>query len=278
VSRISFPDNTFALILGASSGFGAAAALECARHGVNVVGVHLDRGAALPAVHELQKSIRDCGVEGHFFNANAADAAKRTEVLDEVERIFAGREGSTLRLLMHSLAFGALRPIIATSEADELTQAQIDMTLNVMANSLIYWTQDLFHRGMLKTGASIAAMTSSGSSRVLPTYGAVSAAKAALETYCRQLAYELGPIGIRVNAVQAGVTVTPALMKIPGSEHLIANARERNPGRRLTTPQDVARMLVALMSDYGSWINGTVLRVDGGEDSVEVDWTKRDQA
>lgn len=121
------------------------------------------------------------------------------------------------------------------------------------------------------------AMTSSGSTRVLPTYGAVSAAKAALESYCRQLAYELGPVGITANALQAGVTDTPALQKIPGSDHLIAHALERNPLRRLTRPEDVARTIVALMSDYGSWINGATIRIDGGEDIVDIDWVRREE-
>ncbi|MEP7219064.1 MAG: 3-oxoacyl-ACP reductase, partial [Bacteroidota bacterium] len=70
----TFSNTDYALILGASSGFGAAAALESARHGMNVIGVHLDRGAALPAVQSLQDQIRDLGAEAHFFNINAADA------------------------------------------------------------------------------------------------------------------------------------------------------------------------------------------------------------
>lgn len=277
MSAITFPTNTYALILGASSGFGAAAARECARHGVHVIGVHLDRGASLPAIRELQEEIRESGVEAHFFNDNAADAEKRSLVLDAVESLFSERQGATLRLLMHSLAFGALRPIIAPERTDELTQAQVEMTMNVMAHSLLYWTQDIMRRGLMRRGGAIVAMTSSGSSRVLPTYGAVSAAKGALETYCRQLAYELGSYGITANALQAGVTATPAMLKIPGSRHLIANAREKNPLDRLTLPEDIARTIVALMSDYGSWINGAVIRVDGGEDIVDIDWVRRER-
>ncbi len=277
MSLLSFAENTYALILGASSGFGGATALEYARHGINVIGVHLDRGATLAACTELQSQIREHGVEAHYFNVNAADPGQRASVLDQVEAIFAGRPGATIRVLMHSLAFGSLKPFIAEQPADALTQAQVEMTMNVMANSLIYWTQDVVRRGLMAPGGRIFAMTSSGSHRVLPMYGAVSAAKAALESYCRQLAFELGPHGITANAVQAGVTVTPALNKIPGSRQIIANAMGRNPLGRLTTPEDVARALVLFASDHASWLNGTVIRLDGGEDAVELTWSEEEK-
>lgn len=262
------------MILGASSGFGAAAALECARHGIHVIGVHLDRGATLAACTALQDEIRSHGVRAHFFNVNAADAAQRAGVIDAVAALFAEQPGSTVRIVMHSLAFGSLKPFVAAEAKDQLTQAQVEMTMNVMANSLVYWTQDIVGRGMMASGGRIYAMTSSGSHRVLPMYGAVSAAKAALESYCRQLAFELGGRGITVNAVRAGVTVTPALSKIPGNDRLIEHARARNPLGRLTSPGDVARALVLLARDEAGWINGSVIALDGGEDIVEIDWTK----
>src|SRR5205807_964922 len=90
--------------------------------------------------------------------------------------------------------------------------------IGVMAHSLVYWVQDLVHRGLMRKGGKIFAMTSAGGTRVLPNYGAVSAAKAALESHVRQLAMELAPRGIAVNAIRAGVTDTPALRKIPGHE------------------------------------------------------------
>lgn len=276
MQALSFPANTYALILGASSGFGAATALECARHGIHIIGVHLDRGATLAACEQVQEQIREQGVEAHYFNVNAADPAQRAMVLDTVEGLFREREGATLRVLMHSLAFGSLKPFIAREAQDALTAAQVEMTMNVMANSLVYWTQDVVRRELMREGGRIYAMTSSGSHRVLPMYGAVSAAKAALESYCRQLAFELGPYGIAANAIQAGVTVTPALSKIPGNSEIIAHASERNPFGRLTVPEDVGRAVVMLSSDYASWINGTVVRLDGGEDVVELNWSRNE--
>jgi len=144
----------------------------------------------------------------------------------------------------------------------------MEMTLDVMAHSLVYWVQDLFWRGLLTRGSRVFAMTSEGSHRVVEHYGAVSAAKAALESHARQLALELGRYGVSVNCIQAGVTDTPALRKIPGHERIIAEGLRRSPAGRLTTPQDVARVIRALSQPDIQWINGAVIRVDGGEDIV----------
>lgn len=257
----------WALILGASSGFGEATAIELARTGMNVFGVHLDRRATLPHVEDVIGKIRALGREAVFFNVNAADAEKRAEVLAQIQTEFSRSHGA-IEVLVHSLAFGTLKPYVSEKSDEAISQPQIEMTLDVMANSLVYWSQDIVAKGLMKSGGRIFAMTSSGGARVLPTYGAVSAAKAALESHIRQLACELAPHGITANSIRAGVTDTPALRKIPGNERLIEQARERNPHRRLTTPADVAAA-IALFSDPRSyWMTGNIIGVDGGEDIV----------
>ena len=250
-----------ALVLGASSGFGAAVAVALARAGLDIVGVHLDRKATQPNAERVAESVRALGRTAHLFNVNAADPERRADVLAAVGD---GR----LRVLVHSLAFGTLRPFVTESTKDATTQAQMDMTLDVMAHSLVYWTQDAVARGLMGEGGRIYAMTSSGGRRVLPNYGAVSAAKAALESHVRQLAMELAPRGITVNAIRAGVTATPAAQKIPGYDRLEANAKRTNPSGRLTTPEDVARAIVVLAHPDTHWITGNVIGVDGGEDIV----------
>lgn len=254
----------WAIVLGASSGFGEAISLRLSTLGMNIVGVHLDRKSTLPHVEEITQKIRASGVRVMFFNANAADTDKRKEILDEVQR----QTGCSIHTLVHSLAFGTLKPFIAEQEKDRVSKEQVEMTLGVMAHSLVYWSQDIFQRGLFATGAHIFAMTSSGSTRVWPTYGAVSAAKAALESHCRQLALELAKHSISVNAIRAGVTDTPALRKIPGCEQMIEMAKNRNPAHRLTTPQDVASAIALLVHDEAGWISGNVIGVDGGEDIV----------
>src|SRR5215468_3695499 len=102
----------WALILGASSGFGEATSLELARRGMDIFGVHLDRRATLPNVERIVGEITGLGRRAQFFNVNAADAEKRKEVLDQIELLTRGGNAPRVRLLMHSLAFGTLRPYV----------------------------------------------------------------------------------------------------------------------------------------------------------------------
>jgi NAD(P)-dependent dehydrogenase (short-subunit alcohol dehydrogenase family) len=115
-------------------------------------------------------------------------------------------------------------------------------------------------------------MSSAGSHRVWPAYGPVSAAKAALEAHVRQLAVELAPHGIAVNAIQAGVADTPAARRIPGNEQMFDKAVNMNPGGRLTRPEDVAKIFVSRAACDSSretgWMTGNVIKIDGGEDIV----------
>lgn len=256
-------ETRWALILGASSGFGEEVALALADAGYDIFGVHLDRRAGLEHVQEIVAAIEGKGRQARFFNINAADAAKRAETV-EAMREAAG--AGTVRVLLHSLAFGSLKPFIAETDKEAMGQRQMEMTLDVMANSLVYWTQDVHRAGLLGAGSKIYAMTSAGDRIVWKAYGAVSAAKAALESHIRQLAVELAPDGITANAIKAGVTDTPALRKIPGHGEIVESAQARNPSGRLTTPEDVARCIVALSEDGTEWMTGNVIQVDGGED------------
>jgi NAD(P)-dependent dehydrogenase (short-subunit alcohol dehydrogenase family) len=266
--EIKFKSNEWALILGASSGFGAAAAIELARHGMNIFGVHLDRQATMINVQNLIKEIKHTGAKTVFYNINAADSIKRNETLDDIQEQFGNDSSSTVKVLLHSLAFGTLKSFIAKKQEDAITQAQMEMTVDVMAHSLVYWVQGLLTRNLIKRGGRIFGMTSSGGHTAMPFYGAVSAAKASLESHIRQLTMELGPLGITSNAIMAGVTDTPALRKIPGNVKMVEAARLKNPTGRLTTPEDVAKAIVLLSSEEASWISGNVLGVDGGEDKV----------
>lgn len=253
----------WALILGASSGFGAAAARAFAAAGYGIAGVHLDRRSTMGRVEELCGELAQYNVPVRFFNENAADDARREGILDALATHAGPGE---IGVLLHSLAFGTLRPFIAEPGGSRaVSRRQLDMTVDVMAHSLVYWAQDLVSRGLMAEGGRVLAMTSEGSRAAMPAYGPVSAAKAALEAHCRQLALELAPHKITVNAVMAGVTDTPALRKIPGHERLIEEATRRNPHGRLTTPEDVAPALVALAGPGMHWVTGNTLRIDGGE-------------
>jgi enoyl-[acyl-carrier protein] reductase III len=256
----------WAVILGASSGFGAAAARAFADAGLDVVGVHLDRKSTRPAAEAVKADVEARGRRALFFNVNAVDADARAEVLEAIAKETEG--GPKVRVLLHSLAFGTLRPLVSEEPKAAVSASQMAMTMNVMATSLVDWTQGLVGSGLLERRARVFAMTSSGGRRAWGSYGPVSAAKAALESLCRQLALELAPFESTANAICAGVTETPALSKIPGADRMVEMARGRNPRGRLTQPEDVAGALVALCEPGAGWISGNVINVDGGEEIV----------
>ncbi len=258
----------WALILGASSGFGAAASRALAEVGMNIFGVHLDPRSRLSRAEAVIGDVEAAGCEAVFFNTNAASERRRTRVLDRMERVLADDPAGYVHFMLHSLAFGSLLPFIADDPEEAISESQLDMTLRVMAHTLVYWVQDLVRRDLLGPGSRVYALSSEGAERMAPHYGAVSAAKAALESHMRQLTLELGPRGVAVNCLRPGVTDTPALRAIPGHEAYMQEALRRNPHGRLTTPEDVAATLVALASPEIAWISGAVIPVDGGETVV----------
>ena len=256
----------WALVLGASSGFGAASAIKLAEDGYNVFGMHLDRQTTMPNVDKIIEQIKSFGSQAVFYNVNAADAVKRDEIIKDIKGFSKGE--AIVKVLIHSLAFGSLKPFIAGPDEQPITKAQMEMTLDVMAHSLVYWAQALVANNLFARKGRIFAMTSSGGHATIPFYGAVSASKAALESHIRQLSMELGHLEIAANAIMAGVTDTPALRKIPGNIPMIEVARRKNPRNRLTTPEDVAKVISILCQDGGEWVSGGIIHADGGEDSI----------
>lgn len=146
-----------------------------------------------------------------------------------------------------------------------LDEEDFARTIHAMGTSLATWAMDVFQRGLFASDARVLGLTSEGNEVASRGYAAVAAAKAALESVSRAMAVELAPFGVRSNIVQPGVTDTPALRLIPGSMRAKAATRQRNPFGRLTTPQDVADVVSLLCTDEAKWINGTIIRVDGGE-------------
>ena len=261
----------WALVLGASSGMGEATAVALAEAGYRICGIHLDFRASLQHVEEVKTRVAEAGGEPLFINMNAADDEKRAGAIAALRERFDAARGEGrepyLKVVLHSLAFGSLVPYLSEDPKGAVDRKKMEMTQDVMANSLVYWVQDLWRAGMLDRGSKIWALTSEGTSKHLPTYGVVSSAKAALESHVRQLAMEFARLesGVAVNSIRAGVTDTPALRRIPGWEELARASRERNPSGRMTRPDDVASALVALATPGTHWMTGNVIGVDGGE-------------
>ncbi len=307
-----FGNGSWAVILGGSSGFGLATAHKLAEHGMHLCIVHRDRRSQLARIEPEFEKLRGQGGQLLTINADALAGEKRAEILDQLAQAM-GAEGR-VRVLLHSVAFGNLKLLVAEKErphprgdargalarslgiprerlvaaADELFAQGLDelhavasppqypsrafldaedfaRTIYSMGTSLLDWTQDLHTRGLFAGDARVFGLTSEGNTVAWKGYAAVSAAKVALEAVARSIAVEFAPHGVRCNVIQAGVTETPALAAIPGSAVLKAQARLRNPFGRLTQPRDVANAIYLLSLDDAAWINGEVIRVDGGE-------------
>ena len=248
--------NKYAIIIGGSSGLGLATAHKLASEGFNLCIVYRDRKSNAATNEEAFEAMRAQGVNVQSFNKDAL----KQETIDQVLSLLPKH---SISVLVHSVAKGSLKPM--TSETGMLGKADLDITIHAMGTNWWEWVRACIKENVFADQVSNIAFTSEGNQRVWEGYGAVSAAKATLEALMRQMAVELAPQGMRTNCIQAGVTQTPSFAMIPGSEKLAAMAEKRNPFKRLTQPEDVANAVYLLTKPEASWINGNVIKVDGGE-------------
>ncbi|RME97552.1 MAG: SDR family oxidoreductase [Bacteroidetes bacterium] len=252
----------YALILGGSSGLGLASAQELAREGWPLLIVHRDRKSTRPAIRAVFTELAQIAPDFHAFNVDALRADQRAALLQHIAEIL-GSE-NRIGLLLHSIAKGNLKPMTG-DQGPHLQHDDFQLTLAAMATSLYDWVYELHTAQLFSPHACVLSFTSEGNQKAWPYYGAVAAAKAALEAITRQIALEFAPYGIRANCIQAGTTDTPSLRMIPGHEQLIDLSIQRNPYGRLTRAEDVARVVSLLARPEAAWINGSIIPVDGGE-------------
>ncbi len=254
--------NYWTLILGGSSGLGLASAKKLASEGMNICIVHRSSRAEMETINQEFNLIKNEKIQFLNLNKDALNIQHQQDILTELKNILSS-EGK-IRCLLHSIAKGNLKPMIGT-ENESLSTDDFAITIQAMSISLYDWTKLIFNKNLFAEDARILAFTSEGSSKPILNYGAVSAAKAALEAISRNIALEFAPFGLRSNCIQAGVTNTRSLQMIPESEEIKEFTKKRNPFKRLTTPEDVANVVGLLCTDEASWINGTIIPVDGGE-------------
>ncbi len=254
-------ENKWAIILGCSTGHGAATAKQLATEGYGIIGFHLDRGSIKKDAAKLQEEIASLNNNRvKFWNENAADKEVMLSKMEEIKTIL---DNGKVKLLMHSIAFGSTTNFFNPTP---VRQRQMDMTQHVMAHCLIYWTQALLENNLLIAGSRILGLTSEGSYKAMEGYGPVGVAKASLEAVVRQIGWELGSKGITANTIQAGITPTRALTKISKDwEDWVERTKKRNPMKRVTTPEDVAGLVSLLLNDKADFVNCSTIFCDGGE-------------
>jgi enoyl-[acyl-carrier protein] reductase III len=237
------PQGASVLVTGGSRGIGKAIALRFAALGAARIAIGYMRGDT-PA-EETAAELRTLGAEPILVRGNVAS----TRVAEEVAGL------GPLDVLVHAAATGVIRPALETEDK------HWDWTLSANARALLSLTRAA--APAMPAGASIVAISSLGSIRVLDNYTLVGASKAALEALVRYLAVELAPRGIRVNAVSAGVVETGALEHFPNKEAML-DMGARNPVGRLVSPEDVAGVVTFLCSPEAEMIRGQTVVIDGG--------------
>lgn len=254
--------NEWALILGGSSGLGLASAKKLAKHGMNICVIHRNSRAQKEEIQAHFNEIKNQNIEFSSFNIDALNVDKRETVLSQLKEKL-GEKGK-VKTVVHSIAKGNLKPMFSEHN-HALQNDDFQITINAMAISLYDWFKAIFDKKMFAADARIISFTSEGNIKPWQNYAAVSAAKVTLEAISRNIALEFASFGIRANCIQAGVTDTASLNMIPNSDAIKKHTLKRNPFQKLTTPEDVANAAYLLCKDEASWINGTILKVDGGE-------------
>ena len=176
--------SNWALILGASTGHGGATAISLAEMGYGILGFHFDRGETKKEAEKtIEKVSQYNGGKCHYWNTNATSEKTMDEYIPQIKEIIGDEH---LKLMLHSIAFGTTTNFFGEKP---VTQRQMDMTVHVMGNSLLYWTQKLLAADLIGDGSRILGLTSEGNYLAMEGYGPVSVAKVAMEAIIRPVSY-----------------------------------------------------------------------------------------
>lgn len=237
-----------ALVTGGSRGIGRAIALKLARAGCDVALFYHSSHDEAGAVCEV---VRGLGRRAAAIQADVSDPGSVAEAFGTFREQF-----DRVDIVVSNAAIGVLRPALELSLKHWRRCVETNaLALNLLAQQAV---------PLMPQGGRIVALSSLGSVRAIPNYAFIGASKAALEALARSLAQELGPRGIRVNVVSAGVVDTDALKYFPNREQLLAEYARRTPASPTLTAEDVANAVYLLCLPEAAMINGHTLVVDGG--------------
>jgi len=244
---MSSKENKVALVTGASRGIGAAIAERLARDGFTVV-INYSGNAAL--AEELVQKIERAGGKALTAQADVSNPEAVRRMFDAAEAAFGG-----IDVLVNNAGIMQLSSI---AEADD---ANFDRQVSVNLKGTFNTLREAAKR--LRNGGRVINFSTSVVGLKLENYGVYAATKAAVETLTAIMSKEMRGRNITVNAVAPGPTATDLFLD-GKSDELIARMAKMNPLERLGTPADIAASVSFLAGPDGAWINGQVLRANGG--------------
>lgn len=243
-------DRKVALVTGSSRGIGKVIATRLAEKGYDLV---INYARSKRAAQETADELKKLGSDVLVIKCNVGKVDKVKEMFQQIDEYF-GR----LDILVNNAASGVLRPLM------ELEESHWNWTMDINSKALLFCAQEAAKLMEKNGGGTIVSMSSIGSIRVLDNYTAVGVSKAALEALTRYLAVELAPKNIVANAVSGGVVDTDALTHFPNREELLEDALSRTPAGKIVKMEDLANVVMFLLSEEASMIRGQTLIVDGG--------------
>lgn len=250
-------NNKNAVITGGSDGIGLGIAKAFAREGANLLLIGKDPEKLQRAQQEL---LNEFGVQVHTLSADLSKTETVTEVVKDIERLL-----PTVDILVNNAGLGKFVPF------EQVDNTLYDAHFNLNVKAPYFLTQGLLP-ALVKSKGNVINISSYFAHRMLPNRATTvySATKGALNSFTKALAFEVGQLGVRVNAIAPGSISTPQFNRnlqalTPEKQAAFETmVKEIYPLQHIGTPEDIAKACVFLASDKASWITGTVLAVDGG--------------
>lgn len=262
----------WAVILGVSSGSGRDIARALAADpAMNIFGIH--RGNYPEQAEELRREIEDLGQRAVFVQLDAGTWEGTLQASEQLAQVAGPRNTG---ILVHAIANASLGCFLPGGQGPfrQLIPQNFHKTMDSMANTFAWWAQRLHDLDLLAPGARLLGLTNPISDSLIHNFALITAAKAALEVYVRHLAWELGPLGYRVNLLNYGTVDTPAVRaaftpdRWERFQRVVARAI---PAGRLLTTREVGRFVSRLLDEEALWVNGATIDFTGGQSQGLLD-------
>lgn len=241
--------NQVVIVTGASQGIGQATAVSFAREGAHVV---INYNHSQASAEETLAAIEQVGGLGTMVQADVGELADCKRLVETAVAL-----GRVTVLVNNAAAF-------SRDHFLNITMDEYDRLFNINVRGIYYLSQQAAQHMVTQGGGSIVHISSILAQQAVPTRTLYIATKGAIEALTRAMALDLAPFQVRVNAIAPGLIETKAMLAGFPSAALLDDVRQHIPAQRFGTPQELANAVLFIASSEASYINGTVLLVDGG--------------